>query len=113
MKTFRPFHFHSCSAPACNSWAVRIAKVRSASRRRLRALQELAVLGEQTLTPLAAWCAMTRATALRQLWSSLSTWTEEAPNGRDRIENAVPILDARVVEDVEDVGFSQNMRKGK
>jgi hypothetical protein len=38
---------------------------------------------------------------------------EEAPEGRDRIENAVPILDALVVEDVEDVGFGQNIRKGK
>ena len=38
---------------------------------------------------------------------------EEAPDGRDRIENAVPILDAMVVENLEDVGFGQNIRKGK
>ena len=38
---------------------------------------------------------------------------EEAPDGRDRIENAVPILDAMIVENVEDVGFGQNIRKGK
>jgi hypothetical protein len=38
---------------------------------------------------------------------------EEAPDGRDRIENPVPKLDAVDVEDVEDVGFGQNIRKGK
>src|SRR5262245_30419416 len=38
---------------------------------------------------------------------------EKSPDGRDRIENAVPILDAMVVENVEDVGFGQDIRKGK
>ena len=39
--------------------------------------------------------------------------TEKSPDSRDRIENSIPILDAMVVEDIEDVGFGQNIRKGK
>ena len=38
---------------------------------------------------------------------------EETPDGRDRVEHSVPIRDAVIVEDLQDVGFGQNIRKGK
>jgi hypothetical protein len=38
---------------------------------------------------------------------------EEAPDGRDGVENAVAVLDALIVEDVQDHGFGQNLGKGK
>jgi hypothetical protein len=39
--------------------------------------------------------------------------TQKAPNGRDRGEHSVPKLDALFVENVQDVGFGQNLRKGE
>ena len=38
---------------------------------------------------------------------------EEAPDRRDRVENSVAVFDAIIVEDVQDHGFGQNIRKGK
>jgi len=38
---------------------------------------------------------------------------EKAPDGRDRAEHSVPVLDAMIVEDFQDVGFGQNVRKRK
>jgi hypothetical protein len=38
---------------------------------------------------------------------------EKAPDGSNRVEHSVPILDAMIVENVQDVGFGQNIRKGK
>ena len=39
--------------------------------------------------------------------------TQEAPNGRDRGEHSVSKPNAMFVENVEDVGFGQNVRKRK
>ena len=39
--------------------------------------------------------------------------TQKAPNGRDRGEYSVPKLGAMFVENVQDVDFGQNVRKGK
>ena len=38
---------------------------------------------------------------------------EKAPDGRDRVEHSVSVLDTMIVEDVQDVGFGQNICKGK
>ena len=38
---------------------------------------------------------------------------EKAPDGRDRVENSVAVLDAMIVENIQDLGFGQNIRKGK
>ena len=38
---------------------------------------------------------------------------EKAPDGSNGVEHSVPILDAMIVENVQDVGFGQNIRKGK
>jgi hypothetical protein len=74
MNTERPRHFHASTALVSNSFAVRVAsEARTLVGRRLRALQKLAVLGEQAGSPLATRCAMIRETVSRQLWSSLST----------------------------------------
>jgi hypothetical protein len=37
--------------------------------------------------------------------------TQKAPDGRDRIEYSVPILDAMLVENVPDAGLGQNVRE--
>ena len=39
--------------------------------------------------------------------------TEEAPDGRDGVEQAVPVPDALFVEDILDAGLSQNIGKGQ
>ena len=38
---------------------------------------------------------------------------EKAPDGRYRVKHSIPILDAMRVENIQDVGFGQNIRKGK
>ena len=37
--------------------------------------------------------------------------TQKAPDGRDRAEHSVPILDAMFVENVPDAGLSQDVRE--
>ena len=39
--------------------------------------------------------------------------TEKAPNGCDRVEHSVPVLDTMLVENVSDTGLSQNVREWK
>ena len=38
--------------------------------------------------------------------------TQKAPDGRDRVEYSVPIIDAMFVENVPDAGLAQNVREG-
>ena len=38
---------------------------------------------------------------------------KKAPDGRYWVENAVTVFDAMIVEHIEDLGFGQNLRKGK
>jgi hypothetical protein len=38
---------------------------------------------------------------------------EKAPDGSNRVEHSVPVLDAMIVKDFQDVGFGQNIRKRK
>jgi hypothetical protein len=38
---------------------------------------------------------------------------EKAPERRDRVEHSVTVLDAMLVENIQNVGFGQNIRKGK
>ena len=71
------------------------------------------MLGEQTSRPLAARWAMMRDDGVAAAVVVAEDLGEEAPDGRDGVEHSVAVLDAMLVEDVQDAGFGQNLGKGK
>ena len=114
MNTFRPFHFHSSAAAACNSWAVRLARVRRTPVTRRPAGVAVAGrvgrAGSQAAGRPVGDDARHGVAATVVVAEHLG---EEAPDGGDRVEHPVAILDAVFVEDVQDAGFGQDVGEGK
>ena len=67
------------------------------------------MLGEQVSRPPAARWAMIRATASRQRVVVAEDLGEEAPDGRDGVEDPVAVADAVLVEGLADAGFGQDV----
>ena len=114
MNTDRPFHFHASATLACNSSAVRVAKVRRTGvGMRLRGVAVAGGIGRANRDAIGRPVGDDSRHGIAATVVLAEHLTEKAPDGRDRVEHAVAILDAMFVEDVQDVGFGQNIRKGE
>ena len=114
MNTVRPFHFHASGRPACNCWAVRLAK--RAQHGGGEAGAGVAVAGGVGRADLEAGRGAVGDDAGHGVAATVvvaEDLAEEAPDGGDGIEHAVAVLDAVLVEDVEDAGFGQGVGEGQ
>ena len=110
MKTSRPFHFHSWGSPACNCLGGSLRQ--GAQHVGGEAAAGVAVaggVGRADLRPDGRPVGDDPGHGVAAAVVVAEHLAEEAPDGRDRAEHPVAILDAVFVEDVEDAGFGQDV----
>ena len=123
MNTLRPFHFHSPAAASCNSSAVRRAGLQLLGGPLRQGTEDTRAEAGPCVAVAGGVGGANRQTAGRPVGDDprdgvaaavvvAEDLAEEAPDGGDRVEQPVAILDAVRVEDVEDAELGQGVGEG-